>query len=225
MTKYIANEANLKMMMNLLRDKSKNIQFEAFHVFKVGFPLLGALHHTHFPRFQVFVANPKKPPQIEVILRRNKEKLLNFLKTFHNDKEGTHTLLVWKIFHLTLSLISLFMNSNSYLFPQMNNSVTRSNSWSCRFKICNVRWLSRSYWSLDLHPSRFPIYPPLFCFPHNFSFLHFLFGCQILFISFSIAPIPSFFLCYLISLSCIIQMHYFFFFLFVKDELYTRHIF
>lgn len=36
MTKYISNEANLKMMMNLLRDKSKNIQFEAFHVFKVG---------------------------------------------------------------------------------------------------------------------------------------------------------------------------------------------
>lgn len=36
MTRYIANEANLKMMMNLLRDKSKNIQFEAFHVFKVN---------------------------------------------------------------------------------------------------------------------------------------------------------------------------------------------
>ncbi|KDR73132.1 hypothetical protein GALMADRAFT_72611 [Galerina marginata CBS 339.88] len=69
MTRYIANESNLKMMMNLLRDKSKNIQFEAFHVFKV------------------FVANPKKPPQIETILRRNKDKLLSFLKTFHNDKE------------------------------------------------------------------------------------------------------------------------------------------
>lgn len=39
MTRYIANEANLKMMMNLLRDKSKNIQFEAFHVFKVGVSL------------------------------------------------------------------------------------------------------------------------------------------------------------------------------------------
>lgn len=38
---------------------------------------------------QVFVANPKKPPQIEAILRRNKEKLLVFLKNFHNDKEGT----------------------------------------------------------------------------------------------------------------------------------------
>jgi len=69
MTRYIASEANLKMMMNLLRDKSKNIQFEAFHVFKV------------------FVANPKKPPQIESILRRNKDKLLSFLKNFHNDKE------------------------------------------------------------------------------------------------------------------------------------------
>jgi len=69
MTKYISNEGNLKMMMNLLRDKSRNIQFEAFHVFKV------------------FVANPKKPAQIEAILRRNKDKLLTFLKGFHNDKE------------------------------------------------------------------------------------------------------------------------------------------
>ncbi|KAG9009528.1 hypothetical protein FRB90_008332 [Tulasnella sp. 427] len=69
MTRYIANEANLKLIMNLLRDKSRNIQFEAFHVFKV------------------FVANPKKPQQIETILRRNKDKLLSFLKDFHNDKE------------------------------------------------------------------------------------------------------------------------------------------
>ena len=70
MTRYIADEGNLKMMMNMLRDKSKNIQFEAFHVFKV------------------FVANPKKPPQIETILKRNRDKLLVFLKNFHNDKEG-----------------------------------------------------------------------------------------------------------------------------------------
>ena len=34
------------------------------------------------------VANPKKPPQIESILKRNKEKLLVFLKEFHNDKDG-----------------------------------------------------------------------------------------------------------------------------------------
>jgi len=36
MTRYIGSEANLKMMMNFLRDKSRNIQFEAFHVFKVS---------------------------------------------------------------------------------------------------------------------------------------------------------------------------------------------
>lgn len=71
MTRYIANEDNLKTMMNLLRDKSKNIQFEAFHVFKI------------------FVANPRKPAPIEAILRRNKDKLLNFLRAFHNDRDGT----------------------------------------------------------------------------------------------------------------------------------------
>lgn len=37
MTKYISKPENLKLMMNLLRDKSRNIQFEAFHVFKVGY--------------------------------------------------------------------------------------------------------------------------------------------------------------------------------------------
>jgi calcium binding protein 39 len=37
MTRYISNEANLKSMMNFLRDKSRNIQFEAFHVFKVRY--------------------------------------------------------------------------------------------------------------------------------------------------------------------------------------------
>ena len=43
MTKYISSEANLKLMMNFLRDRSRNIQFEAFHVFKVR-PLVISLH-------------------------------------------------------------------------------------------------------------------------------------------------------------------------------------
>lgn len=34
------------------------------------------------------MANPKKPAEIEAILRRNKDKLLAFLQNFHNDKEG-----------------------------------------------------------------------------------------------------------------------------------------
>ena len=36
MKRYVESAENLKTMMNLLRDKSRNIQFEAFHVFKVS---------------------------------------------------------------------------------------------------------------------------------------------------------------------------------------------
>lgn len=68
MTRYISAQDNLKLMMNLLRDKARTIQFEAFHVFKV------------------FVANPNKTPQILNILAKNKEKLIVFLSNFHNDK-------------------------------------------------------------------------------------------------------------------------------------------
>jgi len=68
MTKYISEANNLKLMLMLLRDESRNIQFEAFHVFKV------------------FVANPKKPERILDILVRNKEKLLQYLADFHNDR-------------------------------------------------------------------------------------------------------------------------------------------
>lgn len=79
-------------MMNLLKDRSKNIQFEAFHVFKASLlsifirervltcDLVGVIS-------QVFVANPKKPPQIEAILRRNKDKLIVFLRNFHTDRD------------------------------------------------------------------------------------------------------------------------------------------
>lgn len=68
MTIYIGNPENLKLMMNLLRAKSRNIQFEAFHVFKV------------------FVANPKKSKAIMDILLKNKQKLVSFLEAFHNDR-------------------------------------------------------------------------------------------------------------------------------------------
>lgn len=69
MTRYISSTDNLKLIMEALRDKSKNIQFEAFHVFKV------------------FVANPHKPPAIVNILRKNKDKLLRFLIEFHRDRD------------------------------------------------------------------------------------------------------------------------------------------
>lgn len=70
MTVYIDDVDNLKLVMMLLRDKSKNIQNEAFHIFKI------------------FVANPKKSKPILDILIKNKAKLLNFLPTFGTDRKN-----------------------------------------------------------------------------------------------------------------------------------------
>jgi len=69
MTKYISSSGNLKLMMILLRDKSRSIQFEAFHVFKI------------------FVANPNKTKPVLEILQKNKDKLIAFLTQFHTDKD------------------------------------------------------------------------------------------------------------------------------------------
>ena len=54
--------------MNLLKDSSKSIQFEAFHVFKV------------------FVANPNKTRPVTEVLLNNKDKLLDYLETFQSDR-------------------------------------------------------------------------------------------------------------------------------------------
>lgn len=55
MTRYISNQENLKLMMNMLRDKSRNIQFEAFHVFKVitliTITSINYAFHAPFPEF------------------------------------------------------------------------------------------------------------------------------------------------------------------------------
>ncbi|KAF6083760.1 calcium binding protein 39 like [Phyllostomus discolor] len=55
-------------MMNLLRDKSASIQFEAFHVFKV------------------FVASPHKTQPIVEILVKNQPKLIEFLSSFQKER-------------------------------------------------------------------------------------------------------------------------------------------
>ncbi|XP_005687516.1 PREDICTED: calcium-binding protein 39-like isoform X2 [Capra hircus] len=68
MTKYISKPENLKLTMNLLRDKSPNIQFEAFHVFKV------------------FVASPHKTQPIVEILLKNQPKLIEFLSNFQKER-------------------------------------------------------------------------------------------------------------------------------------------
>ncbi|XP_064987427.1 putative MO25-like protein At5g47540 isoform X4 [Musa acuminata AAA Group] len=69
MVRYVSSKDNLMILMNLLRESSKNIQIEAFHVFKL------------------FVANQNKPPEITSILTTNKRKLLRLLQDLKLDKE------------------------------------------------------------------------------------------------------------------------------------------
>ncbi|KAJ7543831.1 hypothetical protein O6H91_09G054300 [Diphasiastrum complanatum] len=69
MVRFISEKRNLRIVMNLLKDPSKNIQSSAFDIFKV------------------FVANPRKSPGIITVLAKNREKLLHFLDNFHLDKE------------------------------------------------------------------------------------------------------------------------------------------
>lgn len=68
MIRYVESSENLKIIMNLLSDKSRNLQFEAFQVFKV------------------FVANPKKSKPVLDILIKNRDKLLLFLRNFSMDR-------------------------------------------------------------------------------------------------------------------------------------------
>ncbi|XP_010252674.1 PREDICTED: putative MO25-like protein At5g47540 isoform X1 [Nelumbo nucifera] len=69
MMRYVRSKDNLMILMNLLRESSKNIQLEAFHVFKL------------------FAANQNKPPEIVSILLANRNKLLRFFGDFKIDKE------------------------------------------------------------------------------------------------------------------------------------------
>ncbi|KAA8492916.1 Calcium-binding protein 39-like [Porphyridium purpureum] len=69
MTRYIASADNLKLIMNLLLDNRKNIQYEAFHVFKI------------------FVANPNKTPQVRSILVKNKQRMVDYLNVFLTDRD------------------------------------------------------------------------------------------------------------------------------------------
>ncbi|KMT12889.1 hypothetical protein BVRB_4g089790 isoform A [Beta vulgaris subsp. vulgaris] len=69
MVRYVSSKDNLMILMNLLREPSRPIQIEAFHVFKL------------------FAANRNKPPEIATILIANRSKLLRFFSGFKLDKE------------------------------------------------------------------------------------------------------------------------------------------
>ncbi|KAF7832228.1 putative MO25-like protein [Senna tora] len=69
MVRYVSSLDNLRILMNLLRDSNKSIQFESFHVFKL------------------FVANQHKPAEIVSILVTNKSKLLRLLADIEKEDE------------------------------------------------------------------------------------------------------------------------------------------
>lgn len=68
MIAYVANDQFLQIHMNLLRQSSKAIQIEAFHVLKI------------------FVVNPRKPPRVQAILFKNRAGLVKLLGTFYAKK-------------------------------------------------------------------------------------------------------------------------------------------
>ncbi|CAL5390334.1 unnamed protein product [Camellia sinensis] len=68
MMRYVNSKDNLRILMNLLRESSKNIQIDAFHVFKL------------------FAANQNKAPDIVNVLIANRSKLLRFFSGFKIDK-------------------------------------------------------------------------------------------------------------------------------------------
>mmetsp|Transcript_103780 Transcript_103780/g.300181 ORF Transcript_103780/g.300181 Transcript_103780/m.300181 type:complete len:361 (-) Transcript_103780:155-1237(-) len=70
MSEYVKNAHFLQIHMNLLINDSVAIQLEAFHIFKL------------------FVANPFKPPRVQVILARNRRGLIRKLRTFYDKQKG-----------------------------------------------------------------------------------------------------------------------------------------
>jgi len=99
MTMYVDSADHLKLTMNLLRDKSRNVQYEAFHVFKVLIKQSKGVERNNrllTNILQVFVANPKKSKAVQDILVKNREKLLDFLPKFHAERRGgSYSLLLY----------------------------------------------------------------------------------------------------------------------------------
>eukprot|EP00747_Dinoflagellata_sp_TGD_P162715 gnl/TRDRNA2_/TRDRNA2_180624_c0_seq1.p1 gnl/TRDRNA2_/TRDRNA2_180624_c0~~gnl/TRDRNA2_/TRDRNA2_180624_c0_seq1.p1 ORF type:complete len:368 (-),score=68.78 gnl/TRDRNA2_/TRDRNA2_180624_c0_seq1:234-1337(-) len=69
MLTYVSDENFLQIHMNLLRENSKAIQLDAFHVFKI------------------YAANPKKPPRVQQILFKNRDRLVRLLESIQPNRE------------------------------------------------------------------------------------------------------------------------------------------
>lgn len=70
MIPYVSDERHLQIHMQLLRDESKIVQLEAFHVLKL------------------FVANPQKPTKVHKILLKNKQALIRRIGNLQPSSVG-----------------------------------------------------------------------------------------------------------------------------------------
>lgn len=90
MTQYVASGEHLKIIMKLLRDDRRMINYEGFHVFKVRMQRrensADSRSATLIVAAQVFVANPNKSAAVQKILINNRDRLLRFLPTFLDDR-------------------------------------------------------------------------------------------------------------------------------------------
>jgi len=74
--RYISDGENLKQVMQLMKDKSRSIQMEAFHVFRI------------------FLENSDKPRPVLEILVKNQKKLLDYLESLQPTKGSTTKLML-----------------------------------------------------------------------------------------------------------------------------------
>lgn len=86
MTRYVDSGEHLKIVMKLLKDERKMINYEGFHVFKVGGGRFRWRGDVADALAQIFVANPNKSFEVQKILIANREKLLRFLPNFLADR-------------------------------------------------------------------------------------------------------------------------------------------
>jgi calcium binding protein 39 len=73
MTSYVGSDDFLKIHMTLLRNRSRALQLEALHVFKL------------------FVGNPRKPVKVQLILFKNQDRIARLLETIALGSYCTET--------------------------------------------------------------------------------------------------------------------------------------
>jgi calcium binding protein 39 len=71
MLQYVGEEQFLQVQMNLLRDHSKAIQVDAFHIFKV------------------FAASPNKRTRVHQILFKNRDRLVRLVESLGKGDDGS----------------------------------------------------------------------------------------------------------------------------------------